>query len=452
MEADTALCRRAGRLRFAITSVSKDRFTLAVSPENTPAPGDSVGLTGDISFAREGIALRSVSFRVRVRTPGTKELSQEPSLASRLEGVPELGGVTLKVAKAQLSIEPETALHVSCGIEKNDWIDEGRVTLAYAKGALRVEPAVIKMPGLAIDASASLGPDSLDAAARILVTDMRWLRTLRPGTETPDTVSADIAVRVKRRTAERRIAADIDASGRAGGFSWDDLRMRSVVSLDSEKPSTIRLAGRMLDYHVGLSAEVDTRDPVVLRLSPIIVRTQPIDVSSLPAPGADAGDVRFFRETHALVVENLRVVGDEGRSNDRGRFRRTKPRRRIASAAGGRILRPFLCARWDCPGSERILSTPSGTETLLSPSISTAISRWKRDTARTSGGRFALPGPRNLATLLPDSARVSDMGPVEGTMSLVLSGDSTGTIADLLLDLTPTAWIDSSKIHTGFQP
>ncbi|MBP2681326.1 MAG: hypothetical protein H6Q78_1189, partial [Candidatus Krumholzibacteriota bacterium] len=85
-------------LRFAITPVSKDRFTLAVAPENTAASRDSIGLTADISLlGREGIAFLGMDFWARIRTPGTKELAQEPSLASRFEGVPELAGLTLSL-------------------------------------------------------------------------------------------------------------------------------------------------------------------------------------------------------------------------------------------------------------------------------------------------------------------------------------------------------------------
>ena len=65
----------------------------------------------------------------------------------------------------------------------------------------------------------------------------------------------------------------------------------------------------------------------------------------------------------------------------------------------------------------------------------------------TGSGTFSLPGPRNLAVLFPDSARVGDLGPLSGSISFLTAPDSAGLSFGAGLDFASTEWIRSSSVR-----
>jgi hypothetical protein len=364
-------------LGLTVASNGRDSLSVVVSASPTASPPDTTGISLRAKIDREGLRVRSLDFVAAVRMPTSSELARLP-WGRRLESVPLLDGLALR-AQGTWDVHPTPAIKVDCDIAPNDWLDSGRLSVAYDDRA---------------------------------------------------------------RTA----AASIDAHLRPGRVPLEGLRVDANVALATDRSSSLALDARVMGFNIGIAASIDRRDDIDVRIAPVVVQYGAIDLARLNASGAPSGRIRYSPTTGAVRIEDLRVIGVAGEFSVSARLDSTFTG---AYNASGRWLEPpdLVLRKLDWPADK--------TDSLRAS--------WRADgpyqlnvagdvrggdvRSATVLGSFSLPGPRAFSSILPDSARVGDLGPLRGEFTLQGHSGSKGAEWDLSANLDATEWIDASAVH-----
>jgi hypothetical protein len=453
-------------LRFSVTPLGKDRFTLAVATggadsalsapiaggdtlATAAAPADSalgaVGAWFDVTLARDGLRVRSVAVVGRLRTPGTAELAKTRLFGPRVEGFPDLDGLGIAV-RATAALGDERSFEAECSLEKNNWIDGGEIAASYGDDGLFLRNVSLGFPDLSIVGRGAMDADSLRASADIHVTGARWIETLFPGTGHPDPLSAALRVNAARERGRGVVRAHVAAKGTVGTFTVDALDIGADLSLDGAEESRVVLAAEAGGYSIGVGADIVREPDVLVRLLPVILQTTPVDPSRIVFSEGAKGEIRYSQKAGSAIAKGVRITGDAGDlaidaeldSARRGPFsieyRASAPPPVLVKALGlteekARRLRSDWAA--DAPFSLEI-----GGELISAKGPRIAAS-----------GVFVLPGPRNLAALLPDSARVADLSPFRGELAFSTGSGPAGMSFEARVDFDSTEWIRSSLVR-----
>lgn len=430
---------------LSLSPLGTDHFRLILTTNETAASPADVGADLDLTLAREGVRVRSVSFDGRVRTPGIRALSKDPEFAARVEGLPDLDGLGLGL-RGTVGFARGLNADLSCAIEKNNWLDSGEFLLKYNQEGFLLDKIVIAMPGLSLAGEASVNADSVKASAEARVRDTRWAEILLPDVELPEPLSATISVSAARAAGHPTVRADLSAEGDAAGFSLDRFHVQSELSLDGAAPSRVVLTTETMGVHVGFAAEILRKPDIAVSLTPIVIREAPFSLSSIVFSREDAGTIRYSTVNKNISVDGVRVTGDFG---DLAVDAELDSRRQGAFSLGYRLRTPpaILAAALKVSEENRQRFVKDwAIDAPFSVDIEGALALADGPHV-TASGAFALPGPRNLALLLPDSARIDDLGPLAGNFSLSTIPGAKGIDFDTTVDLGATKWIDSSAVH-----
>ncbi|UCH85274.1 MAG: translocation/assembly module TamB, partial [Candidatus Latescibacterota bacterium] len=361
-----------------------------------------------------------------------------------VEDLPVLSGIELILAGA-LVFKPELSASVTGEIMANDWIDNSTVSFDYSQGLLTVDTLSVALQGLELTANGRVTPDSTAVRGDIRIEGTSWLDTFVPDHGVPDDLSATIRTDVVGLHDRNAIVADVDAAGAFGGVEFDALQIDTELELDERKPSRLLVMANVMDLNIGLGAVVDRRTGIDARVSPIVIKDTAIPKGLMRATGEKAGRFRFVTRTGELLAENVTITGDQGDIH-------------INASRDGLGTGEFdVRCVWAEPPT--LIVDSFGFADSTADELRSA---WRRDAPFeftttglfdtrdslevSSSGNFKLPGPRVLATLLPDSSRVDDLGPLEGLFELTAASAPDGLGFGVVLDLGSTAWIDSSAV------
>jgi len=399
-----------------LSSDRPDRVTvlLGVGEGDGPPAGAGIRLVVDAARqAREAGGAGGIGalvVRADIRTPGTSELARDPALAARVAGLPDLEGVGAD-ASATIALAPAIGVVVDADVQPNTWLRGGRLEATYRGDTLSVTRAQLSLDGLEASGSLHLAGDSLVAAAAAEVTGGVWLETLRPGSRAPGAMAGGARVFVRAARPFDRV--DVGVLGRGGG------------------------------YHAGASLELERGQGISARVSPIVVQTSP-----LPSPPAlGAGDETMVRRSPAgdLSVKNLLVTGAAGRVRIDATLDASKDGT-FSVGARWPSAPPLLLSRLRLDRARvRALSADWSRDGPFRLAADGSFHAGSAPRSARVRATFDLPGPRTLASLLPDSARTYGLGPVRGRIDADAREGERGFEVSAAVDLGQTSWIDTAR-------
>lgn len=238
---------------------------------------------------------------------------------------------------------------------------------------------------------------------------------------------------------------------------------------DAGRASTASLSGRALvrdGLGVALRLEAVLDDSLVVRLAPIhfaAVDALP-DPSSLPLDGrlaATLAEIMSLDRDHrwpSLTARGVSVTGELGDLELEGELRGREPGRLrgrlapqmpppwladlvLAGLADSLAVRfrPYLAERW--PADAPPLLAWDAAFTPPAPGAGA------RGLQAAVTGEFVLPGPRDLAPLLPAKLRVADLGALRGRLAADYDGAGDPRRLHLDLDLAGTTWLRAGRVR-----
>jgi autotransporter translocation and assembly factor TamB len=460
-----------------VVSDKRDSFTMTLGAAQGERPFEHTGLELEGTLIRTDGQVSGLSFDAALLTPGTLELSSIPALAPRLEGYPDLEGIPAEL-HGSVTFEPSIAMECRADIRSNSWLEGGAARVAYDENALTLQELSLEMPDLTLRANGALAPDSVRATAQLEASGARWLGLLAPGVTPPESLALHLTAEVAGPRAAPLVQASLDAAARAGGFTLDELsvtaRTPSAEAGGAQPPMRGTLYVRALRTELATTVELSPPETSSKRiaavLTPLVVRESAGDSSvdqkrmldlsraAAGALGRCAVEIRPIRR--GVSVENLRLTGGLGElradgelgAGSQGSFAVNwtwpKPPSLLLARAGlARGLADSLRARW--PAEEAPRLAVRGTLDGIGAQLAVSAS-----------GQITLPGPAELAPLLPAGARVDDLGPIIGDLSFAArrarSSDTAqgsraapagdGATFEARLDLGRTAWIDTAVV------
>ncbi len=433
-----------GSVHLTLSSDESDRIALVLTTEENYNPPEQIGVSILAEVAHEGARVKSIDFEGQIKTPGTQELAKIPGLESKFKGLPDLDGVSLDL-KGRTEFTPEFQGDITIVLKKNNWVEHGDIVAGYRNGALDVQRFDVDFSELALRAHARIAPDSVGIYTIVDCRGSSWLALFAPDVEAPQPLSAQLTVEAARAPDSSTISAAVRGNGNIGGFEFDELDITAIHPGASDGPSRIDFTIHSVDTYLGLGAEVSLGETIAAKLSPIVLQTIPVQRSQISVRGSDGGSVAYTASTRRVVADPVRVSGEAGELalwTD------------LVLDGDGHYK---LAVEWSDP--PRLLTRRLG---LTEGKLDTLAAAWSVDAPYkidiegtlgaadgpriTAAGKLMLPGPRNLAPLLPDSASVADLGPVVCDLTVSTWPDSGGTGYRAAIDFGGTAWIDSSAI------
>jgi len=406
---------------------------------------DSIGIVALASIERQGLSVESVQFDASIRTPGTADLSTLPALGFFAE-LPALDGVSL-TTRGTLQFHPQFAAQVSCDLRPNGWLDGGHVECEYDSDALVVKTAEFDLTDLSLRGDAMLGPDTIATEIELQLNGVRTFGQFLPDMEVPLGLTAAAHLRAILDKKNQNLDVTVDANGKTDDLSLDKLHLSTRFALDKSEPSTAVVVAGAMGINLGVSARIERDNDINVHLAPILVSNRAIDVAELSAPSQQSR-FRFSPSDGALAARNIRVESTAGV---------IRLDAELDSILAGEYA---LSCRWPHP-PELLLDIldlpPEQTDSLRAlwrdggdPQLDITGSTTGGDQRKTSThGLFAVPGPRVLAAILPDSAHVGDLGSIKGNFTLITQSDPDGTSLDFTAALDSTTWIRSSQMHVS---
>jgi len=374
------------------------------------APPDAPGVALRIRPRfREG-ALRGAGIEAVVTAPATRELGDYPAFAESAAQLPDLDRLTLDIT-GDAELDPRS-VRFSVESRPAPWLNRlslrGRATPEHAV----LDSLSLGADGLAVQARAAAGRDSLSALATVRVTGLNWLSPFAALPPEVEHVDLDTRLEVSGPPAHPRIEATV--------------RGDAVVS--------------ELAFRLGLDAAATPGDTTVVDLMPIQLLAPD---TPFRAPGGKPGRVRLT--PGGVSVDGISVVGAAGDIElsadlDTARSGHAEASWRWAGAPGLILqllpLDPGTAEAWRAnwpSGEGKFVSVVADMNGGDTPEVNAEIT-------------FALPGPEDLTPLLPAGARVQGLGALRGTahVEAALGDDPTAAVT---LDLGATEWLDAGLVR-----
>jgi hypothetical protein len=217
---------------------------------------------------------------------------------------------------------------------------------------------------------------------------------------------------------------------------------------------------------ISAGAEIERKNGILIRTEPVSIRPaagggeaagtpQPLAAGEMwrsdlaPAGGAKTGTVVYQQESGDLRLDNVEIVGALGdlkiggyRTGDgEGEF--------DLSCLWMEPPPPLISQFGDSLELVEALREAWRQDAPYSLDIKAGIRPEEDGNAIEVTGGFVLPGPRSLAPLLPEGARVEAFGAIAGSVELRTGPVDTLTRIDLTLDLDRTEWVDSSVVKVS---
>lgn len=427
--------------RLEGSDLENQDLRLVLETENEQAGQPT--LRADVHAGFEDLRPRSVRFEVRLTTPSTGELADVPLLAPRLEGVPDLAGIQVDVA-GEAQLVGELSSRVALRLAPNDWLEGGLVDARSTGTSVQLDSLELRLPDLVVAASGRMDSDDLEAAASLRVTGSRWLTTLVPDLTAPDSLDVRLTATASGSPAAPAVQARLQAAAATGGFTLQRLDLEAGTPALFEDPIAFDLVGRALDMELAVQGRVQPGDTLDARLYPLRLR----DASSPPSSRGleEPASLSFVPSTGAVRLQRLRLVGDAGQFRLDGALDAARQGEFDLTCSWNEPP-PLLLARLGLEeGQRESLQTAwqqqaDGFTLSLGGSVDLASGS---PAARVTGS-FTLPGPAALAPLLPSSARVEDLGPLQGHLQLDTGPAPAWT--GVSLDLEDTGWIDTGRVE-----
>jgi len=419
-----------------LTTSAADSFSLQVGL--VPEGLDAVTVTARGRIDHVGLEVRRVRGDADLHIPGTRDLAAYPLADSLVAGLPEVEAVDLRV-RADARLRPDLHVEANVASEPNPWLQEISGRLSYSTGTTKVEDLRVAMPGIELGGAATTDGGAVTADAKVSVTDGRWISIFAPDASLPDPLRADIALHAERPAAGETLVANINADGRSGGFTLDRLALELRLDADATRPVNARVAARALGLDVDFAGEVERGEDITVHLSPIIIRE-----AGRAAEVPDERGAVLYASDGSLKVRDVSVNGTAGAVRINATLDSTKAG--DASAVIEWAKPPTALFHLAGINGETVDSLVTGWQRDAPYQLSVGASLGGDVRATRFEAEFKLLGPRDLATFLPDSARVEDLGPLAGVLELTQVPGDTARM-DARLDLTRTAWIDTSSIH-----
>ncbi len=448
-------------LFLTITPRERDHFRLLLTTQQGARPLEQVGLDLDCRLARSDGKVSGLAFEGEVLVPGTRYLAGIPGLEGKLAGYPKLEGLPMRL-DGEVGFAPATSIACGADFKSNAWLDGGRARFSYGEGKVSLDTLEVSMPDLELAGSAALSPDYVRAYADLEIGGTRWLEALELGAEPLQSLAADFTLVLDGPRSAPRIRALLDASGRGGAVEIERLKLEAATPASypsgSKPPVSVTLYANAMEMVLATTSSVALPDEetgrIAATLTPLTVRSvtegstrEPESYLSMSRDAAESfGEcaAAYAPGARKLSFENLRLTGDLGELRldaqvplgAQGTFDLNwtwpaPPQPIVSALAGSPEDADSLRADWS---AEEGLGIAAGGTLEISGS----------DVAVSTAGRFTLPGPRALSTILPSGAEVKDLGPVAGRFNAGVRLPEA--MFDLAASLDGTAWVDSSAI------
>ena len=431
-EGDGYLARRMP-FALALDSAVRDSFALHVAIGADSL--ERVDLTARGKLDRDGLRVNGLTANTELQVPGTRALATSPVVGEFVRDLPDLERVAV-ATRTEMTFEPFTVL-ADITAAPNSWLKELKCRARVEDGGAGFDDYVLRLPGLALSGRIRKDPDAVDLQTSIHVEDTRWVETLAPGTDLP---AASGKLDVRASGPLDAVDVELRANADVEGFVIDHVAVDATAARLDALESSLRVLVTTQGLDISFDGEVSAGDGIDARLSPIVIREAGTDATVDEVPGVVRLD-----EHRNLWVENLRLAGTVGDI--------------VVSASLDSLLsgEAATVVRWYQPPT--VLLRLAGIEVDSLPGFADA---WGRDvpyevaaSAQLDGinklveveSGFVLPGPRDLSQLLPDSARVDDLGPLRGDANVTIDYSDEETRFRARLDLAETAWIDSSRVN-----
>lgn len=437
---------------LAVSPKDADSFSLVLTTHDQGIPPDCPGVSLEGKLERSGYVLSSVSWDAVIRTPGTSEISHIPELASYVEGLAEVEGVTA-TTRGALKLKPSLAVDLTLDIQPNSWIEGGGARFAYDGEELRLDGFALRLPDMTLEGRARMSAGEMEAEAGVEAKGTRWLRPMALEMTLPDSLDLTLRATAKGPVKAPEIEAALELAGRMGGFTLDGLSIRASRSSGEAAPVSVGLNAKAKDMVLTTTAEVElARDPTgatAVRLSPLILRGVASQRAAYFEGGEKTGALNYQPREKVLAFRDVRVLGDLGDITLAGK---------ISTGRQGAFE-----LSWAWPEPPPILAlalglSPSQVDSLrpaweggrpFALDVAGALSAPGEATEVQAAGSFRLPGPSELAALLPEGAEVGDLGPIGGTFEVKAQSYQSGFGYELSLDLRPTEWIDHATVSAA---
>jgi hypothetical protein len=412
-------------------------FTVRIVPAKGPlTPTDAfVSINGRARAENRHIA--SIDCDIEFLSPGTDEMSSLPFLAGVLEGVGDLEGVRGGL-KGHLDLTPDFAASTDIDLGRTSYLDTLHLAGTYSADRISVEGILLKMPGLAVDASGSLVGRSPELSAYIRVDSMAWANRIMPGLALPEDLAAELTVELGEGEERGAVPFRLMGHAAAGGTSIDSIDISGIIPADINRPYEADLMIDTQGIKIVTSAMADLSSGTKLRLAGPSVENA--DTGSVYI----TGDILIDDRTGKTTITDLHTDGALGRISVSAEIDSTRnghfdilgrwpdpPAALRALVSADAVAWDSIAALWRADGPFEVL-------------IDGMLSDGGRGISANGSAR--LPGPRLFTPVLPKGDVFGDLGPLlldfGGSFTVGDSGSSIHGHADL----DRTGWIDTALV------
>jgi hypothetical protein len=431
---------------WRLTSATPDSFRFLLSADGRDSPTNRPYLEASGRIDRDGFRLRRISYRLEILTPGTTELRAIPALAASLNDLADLEALRLDIT-GTASLQPTLQADARVVIDPNSWCTGGAAEFSYGSNELRCDSLSVGMPGLTVQARGTVRRDSLTAGADLRIRGTEWLQRLRPTFEAPDSLGIDLALEASGTPSSPSVTASLQAGARQGGFVLDRLALdvRDPASRDSLIQA--RLAARSNELRLSAGAEIERgNDFWVARLTPWLVSTSQPSEPDDPLRRPRTGTLRWNPARSELALDRLEIQGDFGLWRLDGNMPAQGPataRLRGTFADPPAVLMTALGLTVDREDSLRAAWRRDESYDLH---LGARLTRGQEISSLDVTGAFRLPGPRNIAPILPQGSVVDDLGPLRGNLAVTAGLGGTAPDFQITCDLDSTAWLAGGRL------
>lgn len=430
--------------RMELRGTAPDSLWLAVTAGSDTNSARAV-LAGRL--ARDDDDSGAIELDLRLDLPGTAELGGVPRLGERLAGVPDLAGASVRLTG---QVTRDQTARIEAVLAPNAWCEGGAVRLAYEKEALSIADLSLDLPDLRCTGHGRVSSREIEFDAQVTSSGPRWLQWAAPDVAPLDSLAAVARVGVRGTPAAPSLTASLAGGLRQAGLRIDHFELGAVVPPAAEGPATLDYEIRARGLLVSGDAEIALGETLTVRATPVrLLVAGPTEAIAAPR-SARNGTLTYEAATGRIELDALTLQGAAGQAELAGRYE------------------PLTGGRFDLHWTAS--EAPAALLSFFAPGVADSLrAAWARDgvpdftcradvTTETSqgeilghrvhgSGSLLLPGPRALAALLPEAARVGDLGPVRGQFEVDVTQPANGEPAwHASLSLERTKWLTAARL------
>lgn len=424
-------------VRLTLTRQGEHRFACGLG--GTP-PGKP-GLAFDGRLGGGGGAVRTLDLEGSFLTPGLRDIAALPFVTGVPDDLLSLEGIAgvFTCSAVWRDDGPDVALTLT--LDPNGWLDSGTLALQGGPVRVRLERFELAALGAKIEATATRSGRSCELLASLKLRGERWYSLLPSSVTPPDSLAADLDLRVAGRLPTPAATATFRAGLRSGSARLDSLDLL----LDADDGWRDARMTWSLGAHgatvAGAADLLRDDDRIVIRPGPLRIGGWGVTAGAGVAAADRSAEVVVALPGGETSVRDLRITGVLGDFALGGR-----------RDASGFDIR--LEGAWSEPPAALLAACADSLRSPLQERWgdgapwTLAVAAADRGDGLRADVDLRLPGPRQLQGLLPSSFRLDELDALQGTAHLRRAGEAVAVD----IDLAPTSWIDVGRVRARVGP